>query len=480
MAENDPRPDPDDDQPQDPFSQMFGQLFGAGGTPSGVPDPAAMQAMFGQMQSFFGAMAAGGNEGPVNWTLAKDSAQRAVTDNSPVSAEASRDVSEAAQLAQLWLDGATEFPAASTDARALTRAQWVEATLPQWQSLTEPVAQSASDAVSGSLASQLPEELSGMMGQAGGMLSSLGGALFGAQLGQAVGSLSSEVLGGTDTGLPLAGRAFALVPQNVEAFGAGLELPRQEVMLYLALREAAHQRLFHAAPWLEEHVLGLIRTFASGITIDTESIQERLQGVDPTDSEAMQELLTGGLVQPSNTAAQKVALERLETVLALIEGWVDTVVTAAAVNLPAAAALRETLRRRRALGGPGEQAFAGLVGLQLRPRRAREAAQLWERIGAEHGNAERDDVWQEAALLPTAEDLEDQDGFFSRRALLAATDADFDAAMAAWLDGKPEASEEPDNGEAGGDSGNGRDSGNDHDSDGEEPSGDGTPEAPRG
>ena len=68
----------------------------------------------------------------------------------------------------------------------------------------------------------------------------------------------------------------------------------------------------------------------------------------------------------------------------------DAVVTAASTALPSAAALRETVRRRRATGGPAEQTFATLVGLELRPRRLREAAALWEELAAARGTDGRD------------------------------------------------------------------------------------------
>ena len=70
--------------------------------------------------------------------------------------------------------------------------------------------------------------------------------------------------------------------------------------------------------------------------------------------------------------------------LALVEGWVGTVVDGAAEGkLPSSAALSETVRRRRATGGPAEQTFATLVGLELRPRRLREAAALWQALEAD-------------------------------------------------------------------------------------------------
>jgi putative hydrolase len=102
----------------------------------------------------------------------------------------------------------------------------------------------------------------------------------------------------------------------------------------------------------------------------------------------------------------------LETALALVEGWVDTVTAAAASpNLPSLAALQETMRRRRATGGPAERTFASLVGLELRPRRLREAATLWRLLTERRGADARDDVWAHPDLLPTSDDLDDPSGW---------------------------------------------------------------------
>jgi putative hydrolase len=91
------------------------------------------------------------------------------------------------------------------------------------------------------------------------------------------------------------------------------------------------------------------------------------------------------------------------------------VVTAALGDrIPGAAALGETLRRRRASGGPAEQTFATLVGLELRPRKMREAAALWERLTEAAGVDARDAIWQHPDLLPGADDLDDPAGFIDR------------------------------------------------------------------
>jgi len=165
-------------------------------------------------------------------------------------------------------------------------------------------------------------------------------------------------------------------------------------------------------PWLRQHLLGAVEAYARGITVDASRLEDLVGQIDPTNPEALQEAMTGGLFEPEDTPEQKAALARLETALALVEGWVDAVVHAAAApHLPHAAALRETLRRRRATGGPAEQTFATLVGLELRPRRLRDASRLWASLADARGADGRDALWAHPDLLPTAKDLDDPDGF---------------------------------------------------------------------
>ncbi|HVQ18773.1 MAG TPA: zinc-dependent metalloprotease, partial [Actinomycetes bacterium] len=143
--------------------------------------------------------------------------------------------------------------------------------------------------------------------------------------------------------------------------------------------------------------------------------------------------------EPPTTPEQQAALARLETLLALVEGWVDDIAYSASENrLPSAAALRETLRRRRAAGGPAEATFETLVGLQLRPRRLREAAAFWSAVRQERGVAARDAVWDHPDLLPASEDLDDPAAFLART---DATEAPFDLS---GLADAPPAPPEPD------------------------------------
>jgi hypothetical protein len=73
------------------------------------------------------------------------------------------------------------------------------------------------------------------------------------------------------------------------------------------------------------------------------------------------------------------------------------------------------------------------VGLELRPRRSRDAAVLWAKIAREQGPEARDAVWDHPDLLPTAEDLDDPTGYGTRRAAAEGEHADLDKALAEIL-----------------------------------------------
>ena len=385
----------------------FGPGFGLPG--GGIPDDLAGKApLFAALQQMLSQQS-----GPVNWDLAKQMAVSALAagHRAPTPVERTQ-VAEAIRLADHWLDPATPLPSGVTGIESWSRVEWVERTLPAWSQLCDPVA----SRVVGAMSQMVPEEAAAEAGPLLGMVGQVGGLMFGAQVGQALAKLASEVLTSTDVGLPLgpAGVA-ALLPDNVAAFGQGLELPADEVRLFLALREAAYHRLFKHVPWLRQRLFDAVDAYARGITVDREAIERAMSEVNPEDPESMQRALQGGMFEPSVTPDQQAALARLETLLALVEGWVDDVVaTAAVVRLPGAEALRETLRRRRATGGPAEQTFATLVGLELRPRRLREAATLWRTLRERRGAEGRDELWRHPDLLPSADDLDDPEGFIRR------------------------------------------------------------------
>ena len=416
-------------------------------------DPAMLQMMMGQVQAMFAST----DEGPFNVALATDTARKTVSaaGDASVSDATVRQVAQAAQVAELWLDEVTAFEAPGITTHAWSRAEWVEATMPTWRTLVEPVAEGVGRAVGDAMRTQmkelgdgaaLPEGLlpagmdpSALIGQMEPMMAKMSGSMFGLQVGQALGTLATETVSGTEVGLPLvADRSVVLLPANVEAFAEGLGVDLDQVRLYLAVREAARVRLFSEVPWIGPQLLAAVRDYARDISIDTDRIESALTSVDTSDPTALQSALQDQLFRPEPSGSQRAALGRLETYLALVEGWVDVVADRATRgHLPQAAALGEAVRRRRATGGPAEKAFSGLVGLELRPRRLRDAANLWAALEDRHGQQGRDDAWGHPDVAPTAADLDDPLGYVDR--VGTSGDADLDAALDQLLrDGGPD------------------------------------------
>jgi putative hydrolase len=422
--------DPDDERrreaerrgegPQDPFG--FGDLPGmpGGGFPGMPGGPGGFDvSQLGQMLTQLGQMlsqAQSSGGGPVNYDLAAQLArQRLAATTSSLTGAQRAAVSDAVKLAELWLDPATEFPAGARETKAWSASEWVDASMPTWKRLCDPVAQRVSNA----WVEAMPEEVRSAAGPMIAMLGQMGGLAFGSQLGNGLAQLAAEVLTSTDIGVPVGpDRVAALLPENIEKFTKDLDRPASEVMIFLAAREAAHHRLFSHVPWLKERLLGTVEEYARGIRVDSSRIEELARGIDPSNPAAIEQAMQSGMFEPETTPEQKAALARLETLLALIEGWVDAVVAdAVSERLPGADALRETLRRRRGAGGPAEQAFATVVGLELRPRRLRAAAELWRLLGEQRGTTGRDALWAHPDLIPSADDLDDPAGFVGRAEL---------------------------------------------------------------
>ncbi len=409
-------------------------------------DAASLGAMLQQLGAMLQSGGSAGTEqGPVNWPMVADTARKqVVADGDPVVSDAQgRAVDDAVRLADLWLDPAVTFPAASMSPAAWSRSQWLEATMPTWQVVVTPIAEQMVQATTGlgggqldaaglqaqfeqlpeSLRSMMPDgippEMASMLAPMMGMMQQLGAAAFSMQLGQALGALACDVVSSSDIGIPLTSTAqAALLPRNLEAFGEGLGIEPNDVRLFLALRESAHQRLFAHVPWLRARIVGAVEDYARGMRVDQGRITQAMEGVDLSSPEALQEVLASGVMTPEDSEEQRAAITRLEVLLALVEGWVDDVVDQAIGDrLPSAVALRETMRRRRAAGGPAERTFANLVGMDLRPKLLREAAALFSLVREGQGIEARDGLWAHPDLLPGGDDLADPAGFVERSAI---------------------------------------------------------------
>ena len=392
---------------------------------------AMMQQMQQQIQEQFSklginASGFGGSTEALPKNLVRDTAKKFATaqGSAPIGANDVSEVEQAISIAELWLNDATFFPQTpNSGSVALARTDWVDTTLTGWQTTVEPLAIGLSSAI-GELLNQAQGESDSSenpfgqgnmqipIGMISALLNSFIGSLVATQLGQAIGGLSGKVTGAHDVGLPLIDGAYpTLVPQNIRQWATDLDIPMDEVRIFHALREAAIARLFAHNPWLVSYIRTAITDYGKGINIDMDAIQEQAQqalesgnGFDPTNPESLNIALNNGIFTPQETPAQRAALTKLETVLALIDGWSEEVVALAAGDrLPNIGALQETLRRGRVTSAPAQQLFSSLFGLQVSPRLAREASAFWKQVREIKDVEARDRIW--SGILPTADDL---------------------------------------------------------------------------
>ncbi|MBF4548307.1 zinc-dependent metalloprotease [Corynebacterium afermentans subsp. lipophilum] len=399
--------------------------FGFGGGQPGGGGLGDMFNQLGQMLSGMGSsMNAQASGDAVNFELAARMARQRIAGASPVSEADTRAAEESLRLVELWLDEATDLPASGAKAEAWNAEQWLNQTMPMWKRLVNPVAEHMNRAQLDSM----PEQAREMMGPMAGMMNQMNSMQFGMKLGHALGDLAQQALTGSDFGLPVApAGTAAILPRNVTEISKGLDLAGQEVMVYIAAR----QRLFRHVPWLVERIVSSVEEYAAGLEIDTSHIEEivrnlNLEGGDPQQIQEALQNLQGEDLSPRVGTRNAGATSRLETLIALVEGWVDVVVAEAlGERIPSTPQLAEAWARRRATGGSAEQAFANIVGIELGAPRTRDAAELWRRIGTAVGNERRDQVWNHPDFLPSAEHLDNPAAFIDTL-LDDAPDTDFD------------------------------------------------------
>jgi putative hydrolase len=375
--------------------EAFSKIAGIGNNP----------AQIGQIFSQFRSMMKHSDE-PVNWDLAIEQA-KVIAQKGELQPSASfqSELNNAFDMAALWLGEETSF-SNSQSPKSLTRSLWVQDSMPLYKDLSEPVAASMAKALSENLGNLMPEQFSEMLGPAAQFLGNAGATIFAMQLGQAAGNLSTSALSSSEIGIPLSSRP-GLVPQNVEEFLKDLETPKSEVLIFLCVRELALSYLYNSNRWLREQLITQVREFAAGLRVDTSGLQELAESIDLSDPDSIKELMAGGNLVTSRTPEQEIALSRIETLLALIEGFADAISLRAARRLPNIATVSEIFRRRRASNGPAEKTFALLLGLEIRPRLVREASNMWEKVFENRGLAGQDLLWSHPDQLPSAEEIQD-------------------------------------------------------------------------
>ena len=393
---------------------------------AGLPiDPANLGMIMEQLQRAI----AGQGEG-INWKLVETQAKKELNSQKvELSDQLEQSFKQAFNTASLWLDEVTSIGQFEYNPLMLTRQGWVLESLGLFKEIAEPVATKLAEALAENLKESLPEELSQLAGPASNILKTAGGSLFAMQFGQSLGQLANQSLSGGEIGIPISDRP-SLCVKNVEEFAQGLGLDPQEVLIYLAVRELALQRLFTQSSWLKDRVINQILEYSQGISIDTDKINSLAEDLDLTNPVEIQQAISTGAFINEPTEAQKTAQDRIRVNLALIEGWVDAVTEKATERLPSRIALSESILRRRVSDNPSQKLFGTLIGLQLEPKMLRETSAMFRAVQKELSVETRDEIWLHPDQLPSEEEIQNPELLIKR---LSEDKDDFDAELRGLL-----------------------------------------------
>ena len=264
---------------------------------------------------------------------------------------------------------------------------------------------------------EAPAGLSGLLGQ---FALTLGPVFLGMQFGSAAGHLARRAFGQYALPLPWPdSTTLLLVPGNVARFAEDWSLPLQEVQLWVCLRELTMHAVL-TRPGVRASLTTLLGDASAHAAAAQRSIVERLgDGLgDPTALEEAlgdPEALLSDLISPE----QRNISSALTAQTTAIGAYVDHITAGIAESLTSSpAALREAWYRYRIEEGKGEQAFAGLFGLNVGQdevdRGRAFVAGVVERVG-EDALAR---LWSDELDLPTPAEVDAPGLWLARIGLL--------------------------------------------------------------
>jgi coenzyme F420 biosynthesis associated uncharacterized protein len=201
--------------------------------------------------------------------------------------------------------------------------------------------------------------------------------------------------------------------QAVQAFKA----EEKEFMTWVTLHEVTHAVQFAGVPWLHAHVAGLVRELLKSAEVRLDS--PRKLRVPTTDEvkRVLGHLRNGDLISIVTTTPERETLDRVQAVMAVIEGHAEHVMDAVAPDLlPSLPKLRAALDRRRKSQTGLSRLVARLLGLELKLRQYEQGKFFCDEIVRERGVDALHHLWSSPDALPTLVELRDPAAWLARTA----------------------------------------------------------------
>ncbi|MDQ6817205.1 MAG: zinc-dependent metalloprotease [Actinomycetota bacterium] len=191
--------------------------------------------------------------------------------------------------------------------------------------------------------------------------------------------------------------------QAVQAFGA----EEREFMTWVALHEVTHAIQFAGVPWLHRHLAGLVRELLRSAELRIEAPRQLRIPTGDEVRRVLRALREGDLITVVTTHAERETLDRVQAVMAVIEGHAEHVMDAVAPDLiPSLAQLRAALDRRRRSQSGLSRVVARLLGLNLKLRQYEQGKKFCDAIVHERGVATLHHVFSGPEAMPTLAELQ--------------------------------------------------------------------------
>jgi coenzyme F420 biosynthesis associated uncharacterized protein len=303
-----------------------------------------------------------------------------------------------------------ELPARLPPLEAVDRSEWIAANLKSMRPMLAP----------------LTERLAQDKGFLAGPMRSASGLALGAQVGALTGMLSQRVLGQYDLALldaSVTPRLLLLAPNLAQA-ARNLAVDRDELVLWVTIHEITHAVQFSGAPWLREHLGGMLKELLDGLQVtiagsdakdDREggwaaNLRGGLGGKVPNPAE-LREMIerarSGQLLRLTIGEDRWQLVERMQATMSLIEGHAEHTMDAiGAEMLPSLPKLRAAMNRRREHRPLPWRVLERLLGLEMKMRQYEIGRRFCDEVVRTGGPESLARAWSGPNALPTTAELE--------------------------------------------------------------------------
>jgi coenzyme F420 biosynthesis associated uncharacterized protein len=283
----------------------------------------------------------------------------------------------------------------------LDRPDWIEANLRSARPMLDPLAQ----------------RLGRGIGPAGPVLEGVAGVLLAAELGVLLGYVSRRVLGQYELVIlePQAPARLLFVGPNLDEAAREMRADEDELLSWVALHEVTHALQFGGVPWLRGHLAGLLRLLLDSLEVAFEPSRV-LRLPSRADLRALADAIAAGdLLSVVTGPEQRALIERLQSVMAVLEGHAEHVMDAVGTQLlPSLARLREAMSRRRQAQSVISRLLQRLLGLDLKLQQYELGKRFCDAVVEAGGVEALNRVWVAPDALPTMAELEDPPAWMRR------------------------------------------------------------------